>query len=84
MSDGRRSNWWQARSEKSRAPAKGKGGGKPVPGDARKKPLPGALTFGGVEEKGPEPRLRVRYREEIVPALQEEFSYSNVMQVPRV
>jgi len=27
-------------------------------------------------------RLQVRYREEIVPALMEEFSYSNVMQVP--
>jgi large subunit ribosomal protein L5 len=28
------------------------------------------------------PRLKARYREEIVPALREEFSYSNVMQVP--
>jgi len=30
------------------------------------------------------PRLKARYREEIVPALREEFSYGNVMQVPRV
>ena len=29
-----------------------------------------------------QPRLRQRYREEIVPALRSEFSYSNVMQVP--
>jgi large subunit ribosomal protein L5 len=32
----------------------------------------------------PSPRLKVRYREEIVPALQGEFSYSNPMQVPGV
>jgi large subunit ribosomal protein L5 len=30
----------------------------------------------------PVPRLKVRYREEIAPALREEFSYANVMQVP--
>ncbi|GAA0524704.1 50S ribosomal protein L5 [Saccharopolyspora subtropica] len=30
------------------------------------------------------PRLKVRYREEIRPALNEEFRYSNVMQVPGV
>ena len=28
------------------------------------------------------PRLKARYREEIIPALREEFSYQNVMQVP--
>jgi large subunit ribosomal protein L5 len=28
------------------------------------------------------PRLKARYREEILPALREEFGYSNVMQVP--
>ena len=31
-----------------------------------------------------EPRMRVRYRDEIVPALIKEFGYDNVMQVPRV
>ena len=30
------------------------------------------------------PRLKARYREEIVPALREDFSYANVMQVPGV
>ena len=30
------------------------------------------------------PRLKARYREEIVPALQAEFSFDNVMQVPGV
>ena len=30
------------------------------------------------------PRLRVRYREEIAPALREEFGYANVMQVPNL
>ncbi|WP_336920725.1 50S ribosomal protein L5 [Aquipuribacter sp. SD81] len=32
----------------------------------------------------PTPRLRTRYREEILPALLEEFAYPNVMQVPGV
>jgi large subunit ribosomal protein L5 len=32
----------------------------------------------------PEPRLKVRYRDEIAPALVKEFDYDNVMQVPRV
>jgi large subunit ribosomal protein L5 len=30
------------------------------------------------------PRLKERYREEIVPAMMKEFSYKNVMKVPRV
>ena len=30
------------------------------------------------------PRLKVRYREEILPALNEQFSFANVMQVPRL
>ena len=30
------------------------------------------------------PRLKARYREEIVPELREEFSFSNIMQVPTV
>jgi large subunit ribosomal protein L5 len=30
------------------------------------------------------PRLKERYREEIVPAMMKEFSYKNVMQVPKV
>ena len=30
------------------------------------------------------PRLKTRYNEEIAPALNEQFSYSNVMQIPRV
>ncbi len=32
----------------------------------------------------PTPRLKVRYTEEIAPALRSEFGYGNVMQVPRV
>ena len=30
------------------------------------------------------PRLKQRYRDEIVPALREEFGFGNVMEVPRV
>jgi large subunit ribosomal protein L5 len=33
-------------------------------------------------ETAVKPRLRIRYREEILPALREEFGYANVMQVP--
>jgi large subunit ribosomal protein L5 len=33
---------------------------------------------------GTRPRLLARYREEIVPALQEQFHYANVMTVPRL
>ncbi len=32
----------------------------------------------------PAPRLRTRYREEVVPALMKEFNYSSVMQAPRL
>lgn len=30
------------------------------------------------------PRLKTRYREEVVPALMKEFGYTNVMEVPRI
>jgi large subunit ribosomal protein L5 len=36
------------------------------------------------ETEIPLPRLKVRYREEIAPALREQFSYGNPMQVPRL
>ena len=35
-------------------------------------------------ESVPAPRLKLRYREEIAPALREEFSFGNVMQIPTV
>ncbi|HEY7857745.1 MAG TPA: 50S ribosomal protein L5 [Candidatus Nanopelagicales bacterium] len=35
-------------------------------------------------ESATQPRLKARYREEIVPALREQFAYGNVMQVPGV
>jgi large subunit ribosomal protein L5 len=34
--------------------------------------------------EGVAPRLRAKYREQVVPALMKRFSYGNVMQVPRV
>jgi large subunit ribosomal protein L5 len=40
-------------------------------------PPAGGAPYGG-------PRLRARYRDEIMPALREEFSYGNVMQIPGV
>jgi large subunit ribosomal protein L5 len=30
------------------------------------------------------PRLKARYREEVVPAMMKEFGYKNVWQVPRI
>ncbi|MDQ6935081.1 MAG: 50S ribosomal protein L5 [Actinomycetota bacterium] len=39
------------------------------------------LTAPAAEKRTP-PRLKTRYREEIVPALREEFGYPNLMQVP--
>ena len=30
------------------------------------------------------PRLKAKYRETIVPALQDEFAYANVMQIPNL
>ncbi len=42
-----------------------------------------ATSAGGrPAEAAPPPRLRERYRNEIAPALREEFGYANVMQVP--
>jgi large subunit ribosomal protein L5 len=32
----------------------------------------------------PEPRLRQRYKQEVIPALMKEFNYTNPMQVPRL
>lgn len=71
-------------TKKTGTPAKGKGGGKPGATGRAKEAAPGGLTFGGVEEKGPEPRLRERFSTEIAPAMQEEFAYHNVMEIPRV
>ncbi len=41
-----------------------------------------AAPAAGPAEPAPPPRLRERYRNEIAPALREEFGYPNVMQVP--
>lgn len=36
------------------------------------------------ERERPEPRLKVRYREEVAPALMERFGFTNLLQVPRI
>lgn len=36
------------------------------------------------KQAAPTPRVKVQYREEIVPAMMKEFAYANVMQVPRL
>ena len=35
-------------------------------------------------QAAPMPRMKTRYREEILPALREQFGYANVMQVPKL
>ena len=41
------------------------------------------MTTTTTEQSPPErPRLQTRYREEIIPAMQEQFQYANIMQVP--
>jgi large subunit ribosomal protein L5 len=42
------------------------------------------MTVTSVESGRPVPRLKTRYREEIVTALREQFTYSNVMQIPGI
>jgi large subunit ribosomal protein L5 len=41
-----------------------------------------ATTAEAPQQTVPAPRLKLRYREEILPSLKEEFGYANVMQVP--
>jgi large subunit ribosomal protein L5 len=43
-----------------------------------------AESAGAAKNRGPAPRLKLRYREEIAPALREEFQFDNVMQIPTV
>jgi large subunit ribosomal protein L5 len=44
--------------------------------------IPGGRPPGETESPAPPPRLKQRYAAEIAPALREEFSYANVMQIP--
>lgn len=60
-------------------------GGKPA-GRASKKGAPSvpALTDDGSEEFKFRPRLRDMYQQQVIPALMKEFSYKNIMQVPKL
>src|ERR671922_1619091 len=40
------------------------------------------MTETVTERPVPQPRLKLRYREEIAPAMREQFGYANVMQIP--
>jgi large subunit ribosomal protein L5 len=72
-----------AKQESKKPVAGAKSKGRPGGAPARAKDV-GAVAFGGVEEPGISPRLRDRYKAEVVPALREQFEYANPMQVPRV
>ena len=54
-----------------------------MPGDNRVKTKEKAPSK-GADQNGYEPRLKARYRDEILPALVEEIGYSNPMQAPRL
>ena len=60
-----------------------------MPGDDRVKPKRKSRAkaedkAGVTAVNGAQPRLKVQYREEIVPALVQHFGYANVMQAPKV
>ncbi len=64
---------------------KGKGGKGATPRSSAKKEMttPEISQAAGSEHQFA-PRLRETYREQVVPALMKEFSYGNLMQVPRL
>jgi large subunit ribosomal protein L5 len=69
-----------AKPQAKAAPAAGKGA------KGAKKPAASSVKMaaeGTTEERFP-PRLRDKYRAEVVPALMKQFAYTNHMQVPRV
>ncbi len=76
-------------ADKGGAKAPAKGGGKP-PAKAAKPAKKPAAAAAAVEagERAPEqklpPRLRDKYKAEVIPALMKQFNYTNPMQVPRV
>lgn len=48
------------------------------------KPAAAPVVESGPREPAPPARLRIRYKEEIQPALMKEFNYKNPMQVPQI
>ena len=75
----------KARPAKGKAAAPKKGAGKARPKAGKAAAVKAAATNGAqATPVGYVPRLTVRYREEIVPALRTEFSLSSIMQAPRV
>ncbi len=89
MADDKKKKGADAKGAKGAKPA---GGGKPSPAKASpakaKAKKPAEKPEGERVERGPEqkipPRLRDKYRSEVVPALQRQFNYANPMQVPRI
>jgi large subunit ribosomal protein L5 len=52
--------------------------------EEKKEATPKQKATSQKQEKGPTPRLREKYKGVVVPTLMKEFSYKNVMQVPKV
>lgn len=76
----------QEQKKPAGAPAARGGKGAPVQskGKGKGKEAPSAAQFGGVEEKGGTPRMRERFEQEVIPTLQEQFAYKNLMEIPRI
>jgi large subunit ribosomal protein L5 len=51
---------------------------------AKKKADPAAQPQAAAGSNGRQPRLKLRFRDEILPKLQKEFGFDNVMAVPRI
>jgi large subunit ribosomal protein L5 len=60
----------------------GRGGGRGQRGGIPGGRPPGETENGAAAAPAPPPRLKQRYAAEVAPALREEFSYANVMQIP--
>ena len=72
-----------AKAEKKEAKGEGKGGGKKEGKGGKEKGKKEAAPTPVYKRTAP-PRLKTVYEKEVVPRLMKEFSYSNVMQVPRL
>jgi large subunit ribosomal protein L5 len=71
----------KAKSEDAKAEAKAKGEAKQREAKAKTDTAPKAT---GKEAKPSVIRLRDKYRADVIPALQKEFGYTNIMAVPKV
>ncbi len=75
-------------ADKGKGQPQQKKGGQPQqaqqPKAAKPAPKPAVVVDEGPREPAPPARLRIKYREEVIPGLMKEFNYKNPMQVPQI